>query len=261
MINTNFIQKNFPKGKLSVVHGRPSAGKTSMAVSLALELAGKGRHPFFFSMEMSKEMLAKEFVAQMGAEVPADIWANILINDTPSLKVSDIRETVANQNIDFIIIDYLQLMTCEGYNSRAEEQEQIKDELKVLASELDIPVVVLSQMSRSQLEAFSELKEFPDYEDDFEQKDDKDAYTIDKDGNVTITDSVDEIRNCLFRKRTDIKSVYIPDHIESVGILAFDECPNLKIVRINNIELLKASGLSENVIVIMEYKDDNKERK
>lgn len=47
-------------------------------------------------------------------------------------------------------------------------------------------------------------------------------------------------------------SVYVPDHIESVGILAFDECPNLKIIRVNNLELLNASGLGENVIVITE---------
>lgn len=252
MINTNYIQKNFPKGKLSVVHGRPAAGKTSMAVSLAQVLAGIGQHPIYFSMEMSKEMLANEFVAQMGTEVPADIWGNFLVNDTPSLKVSEIRKIVANQQIDFIIIDYLQLMTCEGCNSRTEEQEQIKSELKALASELDIPVVVLSQLSHSQVEAFNVLTEYPDHEDDFEQEDNKDAYTIDGDGNVTITDSVDEIRNCLFRKRTDIKGVYIPDHIEAVGILAFDECPNLQIIRVNNLGLLKASGLGENVIVITE---------
>lgn len=252
MINTNFIQKNFPKGKLSVVHGRPAVGKTSMAVSLAHELARDGHHPIYFSMEMSKEKLVERFAAQTEAEVPTDVWANILINDTPSLKVSGIRKTVADQQIGFIIIDYLQLMTCEGCSSRTEELEQIKDELKALASELDIPVVVLSQMNRSQVEAFSELTEYPDYEDDFEQEDDKDAYTIDEDGNVTITDSVDEIRNCLFRMRTDIKSVYVPDHIESVGILAFDECSNLKLVRVNNLDLLKASGHGENVIVITE---------
>lgn len=194
-MNTNFIQKNFPKGKLSVVHGRPAVGKTLMAVSLVLELAGKGQHPIYFSMEMSKETLAQRFAAQMGAEVPTDAWANILINDSPSLKVKDIREAIDGLNVDFIIIDYLQLMTCEGCSSREEDQEQIKDELKALASELDIPVVVLSQMIRSQVEAFSELTECPDHEDDFEQEGDKDAYTIDEDGNVTITDSVDEIRN------------------------------------------------------------------
>lgn len=252
MINTNFIQKSFPKGKLSVVHGRPATGKTSLAVSLGLTLASDGHHPIYFSMEMSKEMLAKEFVAQMGTEVPVDVWGNILVNDTPSLKVSDVRESIAGLNVDFIIIDYLQLMACEGCSSRTEEQVQIKNELKVLASELDIPVVVLSQLSRSQVEAFNELTEYPDHEDDFEQEGDKDAFTIDEDGNVTITDSVDEIRNCLFRKRTDIKSVYIPDHIEAVGILAFDECPNLQIIRVNNLGLLKASGLGENVIVITE---------
>ena len=159
MINTNFIQRNFPKGKLSVVHGRPAVGKTSMAVSLAQALARDGHHPIYFSMEMSKEMLAKRFAAQMGAEVPTDVWANILINDTPSVKISDIRDAIDGLSVDFIIIDYLQLMTCEGCSSRTEEQVHIKNELKVLASELDIPVVVLSQLSRSQVEAFNELTE------------------------------------------------------------------------------------------------------
>ena len=130
MINTNFIQRNFPKGKLSVVHGRPAVGKTSMAVSLAQALARDGHHPIYFSMEMSKEMLAKRFAAQMGAEVPTDVWANILINDTPSVKISDIRDAIDGLSVDFIIIDYLQLMTCEGCSSRTEEQVHIKNELK-----------------------------------------------------------------------------------------------------------------------------------
>lgn len=150
MINTNLTLNDFPKGKLTVVLGRPVTGKTSMAVALAHELASNGYHPIYFSMEMSKEMLAQRLVAQMGTEVPTDIWGNILINDTPSLKVSDIRTAIADKNVDFIIIDYLQLMTCEGSSSREEEQEQIKNELKALASELDIPVVLLSQMNRAQ---------------------------------------------------------------------------------------------------------------
>ena len=243
MINTSFIQNYFPKGKLTVVNGRPAAGKTSMAVSLVQSLATEGRLPIFFSMEMSKEKLAERF---------GDAVTNIHIQDTPSLGVSDIRKAVTNAKADFVIIDYLQLIKHEDNRSYEEEMQQIKNDLKTLATELDIPVVLLSQMSRTQVATFSELTEFPDFEDDFEQKDDKNAYTIDEDGNVTITNSVDEIRNCLFRKRTDIKSVYIPDHIEAVGILAFDDCPNLKVIRVKNLELLKASGVGENVIVITE---------
>lgn len=156
MMDTSLIQKNFPKGKLTVVHGRPAAGKTTMAVSLALTLAGEDHHPIFFTMEMNKEMLVKRFATQMGDEVSVDVWANILINDTPSLKVSDIREAIDGLNVDFIIIDYLQLMTCEGCISRTEKLEQIKNGLKTLASELDIPIVLFSQMSRTQEE---ELKQ------------------------------------------------------------------------------------------------------
>ena len=243
MINISLTQKYFPKGKLTVVNGRPAAGKITTAVSLAEDLVTEGRHPIFFSMEMSMKKLAQRF---------GDAVANIHIDDTPSLKVCDIRKAVTDANADFVIIDYLQLIKHDGNNSFEEETLQIKNDLKALASELDIPVVVLSQMSRTQVATFSELTEYPDYEDDFEHEDDKDAYTIDEDGNVTITDSVDEIRNCLFRKRTDIKSVYIPDHIEAVGILAFDDCPNLKVIRVKNLELLKASGVGENVIVITE---------
>lgn len=156
MINTNFTQNDFPKGKLTVIHGRPAAGKTSMAVLLAYELARDGHHPIYFSMEMNKEMLAQRLAAQMGAEVPTDVWANILINDTPSVKISDIRDAIDGLSVDFIIIDYLQLLTCEGGSSREEEQDQIKSELKALASELDVPVVLLSQMSKAQEE---ELKQ------------------------------------------------------------------------------------------------------
>lgn len=156
MINTNLTPNDFPKGKLTVIHGRPAVGKTSMAVSLALTLASDGHHPIYFSMEMSKEMLAKRFAAQMGADAFIEVSDNLLVNDTPSLKVSDVREAIDGLNVDFIIIDYLQLMTCEGCSSRTEELEQIKSELKALASELDIPVVLLSQMSKAQEE---ELKQ------------------------------------------------------------------------------------------------------
>ena len=156
MINSSFIQENFPKGKLSVVLGRPAAGKTSMAVSLAQALVSDGNHPIFFSMEMSKEMLVTRFAAHMGSEEPVVVWENTLVNDTPSLKVSDIREAINNVSVDFIIIDYLQLMTCEGCCSREEELGQIKSELKAIASERNIPIVLLSQMSRAQEEKLNQ---------------------------------------------------------------------------------------------------------
>lgn len=156
MINTRYIQENFPKGKLSVVLGRPGAGKTSMAVSLAQVLASEGNHPIFFSMEMNKEMLATRFAAHMGSEDPIGVWANTIVNDTPSLKVGHIRKVIDGINVDSIIIDYLELMTCEGCSSREEELEQIKSELKAIASERDIPIILLSQMNRSQYEKLNQ---------------------------------------------------------------------------------------------------------
>lgn len=249
MINTSFIQKNFPKGKVTVVHGRPATGKTSLGVSMALCLAKENRCPMYFSMEMSKEKLIERFSAQAGAELPADVLNNIFINDAPALHVCDIRKALEEANADFVIIDYLQLMEGEGCNSRSEELQRIKEELNVIATETNIPVVVLSQLSRSQVEDFNNITEFPDHEDDFEQEEDKDAYTIDEDGNVTITDSEWGVRNCLFRKRTDVKSIYVPDSVDEIGILAFNECPNLKIVRVKNLQMLKATGLGEHVIV------------
>lgn len=148
MMDSSFVQNSFQKGKLTTIHGRPASGKTTMAVSLALALAKDNHRPVYFSMEMSKELLTEKIVTQAANELDLETLGNIFVNDTPMIKVSDIRDELQSNNADFIIIDYLQLMWKGGSKSTKEETQDIKNELKSIAKEFDIPVVVLSQMSR-----------------------------------------------------------------------------------------------------------------
>lgn len=64
MISQNFIESNFPKGKLTLVGGRPNIGKTSFAISLAISMAEQNQRVIYFSLEMTKEQLIKRIRLQ-----------------------------------------------------------------------------------------------------------------------------------------------------------------------------------------------------
>lgn len=68
MLNIDFIEKNFPKGNLALIGGRPAMGKTVMAISLALSLALRGKRIIFFSLEMAKDSLVRRIKQQIGEE-------------------------------------------------------------------------------------------------------------------------------------------------------------------------------------------------
>lgn len=92
MISQEFITQNFPQGEVTIVGGHPAIGKSSLATSLALSLANIGKKSIFFSLEMSKEQLIKRMKKQVGDEYYASNDAKIIINDTPSTKLSEIQE-------------------------------------------------------------------------------------------------------------------------------------------------------------------------
>lgn len=144
MLSKDFIQNNFPKGKLTLVCSRPSIGKTALAVSLAISMAEGNKKVVFFSLEMPKEQLCKRLERQF-----AKTGENFVIDDTPVAKLSYIRSRLETISADCVFIDYIQLMRGDNMEvSHEKEMSSIVCGLKDLARELDIPIIALAQMNR-----------------------------------------------------------------------------------------------------------------
>jgi replicative DNA helicase len=167
----------FQKSDLIIVAARPSVGKTAFALNIAQNVAVRARQPVaIFSLEMSKEQLVQRILCAEGnldanrmrtGFLEDEDWpklsmavgtlseAPIFIDDTPGITVSEIRSKCrrlqAEHGLGMILIDYLQLI--QGRPGKAENRQQeiseISRTLKGLARELDVPVIALSQLSRS----------------------------------------------------------------------------------------------------------------
>jgi replicative DNA helicase len=163
-------------GDLVIIAGRPSMGKTSFSLSIAMNAAIHGKHPTaIFSLEMSKQQLAQRMLCGearvnmhllRSGKLPKRDYprlslaagplseAPLYIDDTPGITVLEVRAKArrlkAQSNLSCVIIDYLQLMGSSGpVESRQQEISQISRSLNGIAKELDVPVVVLSQLSRA----------------------------------------------------------------------------------------------------------------
>lgn len=164
------------KSDLIILAARPAMGKTAFALSVALNAAVKGNASVMvFSMEMSKEQLGQRLLSmesKVGMQalktgklerrdwddinIALDILsrAKIHIDDTAGISIMEMkskcRRLKAEEGLDLVVIDYLQLMNPEGKaDSRTQEISVISRNLKLLARELDCPVLVLSQLSRA----------------------------------------------------------------------------------------------------------------
>ncbi len=163
------------KGDLLILAARPSMGKTALALNMALSAWHNGAPVGIFSLEMSSEQLVLRMLSSeagiphqkiRNAMVSSDEWieltnhagrlaeAKMFIDDTPSISIMELRAKArklkAQENIGLIVIDYLQLITTGGrYENRTQEIAAISRSLKALAKELGVPVLALSQLSRS----------------------------------------------------------------------------------------------------------------
>ena len=162
---------------LILLAARPGMGKTSMALNILLH-AGKfsGKTVVFFSLEMSREQLAMRLIAGesfvdnkklVTGKLSEEDWekiaaasaalnrTQILIDDNPALSVADMNAKCRRvDNLGLVVIDYLQLMQSAGGRSYAGENRQqavadISRALKIMAKELRVPVLCLSQLSRA----------------------------------------------------------------------------------------------------------------
>ncbi len=168
------------KGELVIVAGRPSMGKTALALNIAVNAASKaGIAAAVFSLEMSAESLVQRLLCSAGsvsmrnlrrgrleAEERTRLAAasgslsemKIYIDDSPGLNALDIRARsrrlkAEHPDLGLVVIDYLQLMESHGDRRRERNrQQEISDTtraLKAMAKELGVPVIVLSQLSRA----------------------------------------------------------------------------------------------------------------
>jgi replicative DNA helicase len=144
-------------GDLIIIAGRPSMGKTTLAVNMAENAAlGSKKSVAIFSMEMSAESLTLRMISSLGRIDSAMTQlggASIFVDETPGLSPTEIRARARRlkreRGLDLIVIDYIQLMQVAGTKeNRATEISEISRSLKALAKELKVPVIALSQLNR-----------------------------------------------------------------------------------------------------------------
>ncbi len=194
------ITAGLQRSDLIILAARPAMGKTTLVTNLAYNVATKEKKSvLFFSLEMSKEQLVDRMLADASG---VDAWnirtgnlsdsdfeqlstamgemaeAPIYIDDTPGMTVLEMRTKARreahNHPLGLIIIDYLQLMQASGRSdgNRVQEVSEISRGLKLIARELNVPVIALSQLSRSvetrnpQIPQLSDLRESGSIEQD-----------------------------------------------------------------------------------------------
>ena len=176
LIDLDEITSGFQKGDLVIIAGRPSMGKTALALSIMRNAAIDFKIPVgMFSLEMANHQLAQRLLCAEGrvdshlvrtGKLPKNQWKNlslavgslaeaeIYLDDTPAITVLELRAKArrlkAEKNLGLIIVDYLQLMQGpRNIESRQQEISNISRSLKALAKELNVPVIALSQLSRA----------------------------------------------------------------------------------------------------------------
>ena len=170
------ITTGLHKGNLIILAARPAMGKTALALNIAKHVATMERKPaVIFSLEMGAEELIERMVASEGmvpgyhlktGNLSTDEWKRlvhaqsnlydvpIFVDDTAGIRISEIRSKARKLaqemgGLGVIIIDYLQLITGSKGENRQQIVSEISRELKILAKDLRVPVIALSQLSRS----------------------------------------------------------------------------------------------------------------
>lgn len=172
----DYITSGFQKNDLIIVAARPSVGKTAFALNIAQNVAvNSDENVAIFSLEMGADQLVMRMLCAEGninaqrlrtGKLQEEDWrkltmamgslsnAGIYIDDTPGIKVNEIRSKCRRlkqeSGLGMVLIDYLQLIqgNANSRESRQQEVSEISRQLKALARELEVPVIALSQLSR-----------------------------------------------------------------------------------------------------------------
>lgn len=175
-IGLDKITTGLHEENLIILAARPAMGKTALALNIAKHVATKERKPtVIFSLEMGSEELIERMVASEGmvpgyhlktGNLSTDEWKRLIhaqsnlydvpifVDDTAGIRISEIRSKARKLyqemgGLGVIIIDYLQLITGSKGENRQQIVSEISRELKILAKDLRVPVIALSQLSRS----------------------------------------------------------------------------------------------------------------
>ena len=174
--NLDWGTTGFHNSELIIVAARPGMGKSAFAMNIAEHAAIDLRVPtVIFSLEMSKEQVVNRMLASRGlvdsqrirsGRLEDDDWTKLaeasgemsnsplFIDDTPGISMMEIRarcrKLKLEQDLGLVVVDYLQLITGSGKRGASRDQEigEISRGLKILAKELNVPVIALSQLSR-----------------------------------------------------------------------------------------------------------------
>lgn len=223
----------FQKSDLLILAARPSMGKTAMALNLAQNVAVKAGKPvLLFSLEMSKEQLVDRLLA---SEAGVNSWnlrtgnlsdsdfekighamgtlseAQLFIDDTPGITVGDLRTKARREahkrEIGLIVVDYLQLMSggskFGGGENRTQEISEISRGLKGIARELDVPILALSQLSRSVESRTPQIPQLSDL---------RESGSIEQDADVVMFLYRDDYYNPDSSEKPNILDVFIKKH-------------------------------------------------
>jgi len=174
-VDLDRMTSGFQKSDLIIIAARPSMGKTAFALNIAQNVAIRSRETVaIFNLEMSAPQLVTRMISAEGnidaqafrtGNLKEEDWekltmamstlseAPIFIDDTPGVTVYDIRAKLrrlqAEHGLGLVIIDYLQLISSVKGDSRQQEISEISRSLKLMARELNVPVISLSQLSRA----------------------------------------------------------------------------------------------------------------
>jgi replicative DNA helicase len=171
------LTSGFQPGNLIIVAARPSMGKSALALCMAANLSVRRQTPVaLFTLEMSKAEVTQRLMCSeakvesqrlRSGKLATDDWprltaacdklakAPIYVDDTGSMTIMGIRAKARRlkskePSLGLIVVDYLQLMSSDSnYENRVQEVSQISRQLKILARELDLPIIAMSQLSRA----------------------------------------------------------------------------------------------------------------
>jgi replicative DNA helicase len=148
--NIDNIISGVAPGELIIIAGRPSMGKSALALQLAVNMAKSGLSVLFFSLEMTHRALIQRALKNGDVQELANL--DIVLHergDTPEKQIAFIKSRRQLSKVDVVFIDYLQLMNCGRKNdNRVSEISEISRKLKLAAVSESVPIIALSQLNR-----------------------------------------------------------------------------------------------------------------